>query len=407
LPCNGQDSIQQPERSEPPRSNSGPIQQIAAHSRLKSFRARVYRLLWKNTQVHKTPIKPITLKELAAMLELSQSTVSRIINGEATAHRIAEETQRRVLHAAALNGYVANSVARSLRQKRTYTVGVIVPEISEGYSTAVISGIEDELLKDGYFYLVVSHRHRADLLDGYPRMMLSRSVEGIIAIDSPFDEELPVPVVSVSGHKRRDGVINIELDHEQAAHLALSYLKSLGHKQIAFIKGQAFSSDTNLRWQAIEDEARKLDICIDPRLVVQLQSPEPGPAPGIEVTRDLLQAKQPFSAIFAFNDVTAIGAIIALREAGLNVPQDVSVLGFDDIMAASTNYPPLTTIHQPLRAMGQAAASTLLRLIRDEIPHPHPSAITVYPRLVIRQSTGLAIEPNAMHKARVAHVGLN
>lgn len=336
----------------------------------------------------KAPIKPITLKELAAMLELSQSTVSRIINGEATAHRIAEETQQRVLHAAALNGYVANTMARGLRQKRTYTIGVIVPEISEGYSTTVISGIEDELLKDGFFYFVVSHRHRPDLLEGYPRMMLARSVEGIVAVDSPMNEDLPVPVVSVSGHERREGVINIELDHDQAACLALSHLKSLGHKQIAFIKGQAFSSDTNLRWQAIVQAARDLQVTIDERLVVQLQSPEPGPGPGEEVTRQLLQTRQPFTAIFAFNDVTAIGAISALREAGLRVPKDVSVLGFDDIVAASTHHPPLTTIHQPLRSMGQAAASTLLSLIRDEAPHPRPAAITVYPKLVVRKSTG-------------------
>ena len=259
----------------------------------------------------KAPIKPITLKELAAMLELSQSTVSRIINGEATAHRIAEETQRRVLHAAAFNGYVANTMARGLRQKRTYTIGVIVPEISEGYSTTVLSGIEDELLKDGFFYFVVSHRHRPDLLEGYPRMMLARSVEGIIAVDSPMSEDMPVPVVSISGHERRDGVINIELDHDQAAHLALSHLKSLGHRQIAFIKGQEFSSDTRLRWQAIVQAARNLDLHIDERLVIQLQSPEPGPAPGQEVTRELLLTKQPFTAIFAFNDVTAIGAISA------------------------------------------------------------------------------------------------
>ena len=197
----------------------------------------------------KKTLKPITLKEFAAILELSQSTVSRIINGAGGAHRIAEETQQRVLHAAALYGYTANSVARSLRQKRSYTIGVIVPEISDGYSTAVLSGIEDELLKDGFFYFVVSHRHRAELLEGYPRMMLARSVEGIIAIDSPIEEELPVPLVSVSGHKRREGVINIELHHEQAAHMALSHLKTLGHRHIAFIKGQAFSSDTNPRWE--------------------------------------------------------------------------------------------------------------------------------------------------------------
>jgi LacI family transcriptional regulator len=95
-----------------------------------------------------------------------------------------------------------------------------------------------------------------------------------------------------------------------------------------------------------------------------------------------------FTAIFAFNDVTAIGAISALREAGLRVPRDVSVLGFDDITAASMHHPPLTTIHQPLRNMGQVAASTLLSLIRNEIPHPQPEAITVYPKLVVRKSTG-------------------
>lgn len=339
----------------------------------------------------KPSIKPITLKELAAALELSQSTVSRIVNGEAAAHRIAEETQQRVLHAAALYGYTANAVARSLRQKRTYTIGVIVPEISEGYSTAVISGVEDELLKDGFFYFVVSHRHRPELLHGYPRMMLARSVEGIIAIDTTIDEELPVPLVSVSGHKQREGVINIELDHAQAAHLALAHLKSLGHRQIAFIKGQAFSSDTNPRWQAIVDEARALELDVDQQLVVQLHSPEPGPGPGMDVTRQLLQTGRPFTAIFAFNDLTAIGAILALREAGLRVPKDVSVLGFDDVLAASTNNPPLTTIQQPLRGMGQAAASTLLKLIQDELPHPHPATITIHPKLIVRESTGHAV----------------
>lgn len=347
----------------------------------------------------KHPVKPITLKELAATLELSQSTVSRIINGEAAAHRISEETRQRVLHAAALYGYTANAVARSLRQKRTYTIGVIVPEISEGYSTAVISGVEDELLQDGYFYFVVSHRHRPELLQGYPRMMLARSVEGIIAIDTTIEEVLPVPMVSVSGHRRREGVINIELDHRQAAHLALSHLKSLGHRNIAFIKGQVFSSDTNPRWKGIVEEAKALDLPVDPQLVVQLQSPEPGTGPGTEVTRQLLKTGRPFSAIFAFNDVTAIGAIAALREAGLRVPRDVSVLGFDDVLAAASNNPPLTTIQQPMRSMGQVAASTLLKLIQDELPHPLPPAITVLPKLIVRKSTGHLAEHPAAHAA--------
>jgi LacI family transcriptional regulator len=333
------------------------------------------------------PLKPISLKEFSSLLELSQSTVSRIVNGEADKYRIARETQQRVLQAAALHGYTANTVARGLRKKRSYTVGVIVPEISEGYSTAVLGGIEDELLKDDFFYFVVSHRHRPDLLKGYQRMLLARSVEGIIAVDTPIEEDLSVPLVSVSGHQRREGVINIELDHGQAAHLALSHLKELGHREIAFIKGQAFSSDTNRRWEAIVEEAKALDITIHPELVAQLRGTEPGPGPGAEVTRQLLLARRPFTALFAFNDVTAMKAILALREAGLRVPKDVSVVGFDDVLAASTYNPPLTTIRQPLRDMGQAAASTLLGLIRGQIPHPRPAVITVYPKLVVRKST--------------------
>jgi DNA-binding LacI/PurR family transcriptional regulator len=333
------------------------------------------------------PQKPMSLKELARLLCLSQSTVSRIVNGGASAHRIARETEQRVLRAAEMHGYTANPVARSLRQKRTYTIGVIVPEISEGYSTAVLSGIEDELLKDGFFYFVVSHRHRPELLAGYPRMMMARWVEGIIAVDTPIDSDLPVPLVSVSGHNRHEKVINIELDHDKAAHLALAHLKSLGHRHIAFIKGQELSSDTKRRWQAIEEAAKVLEIAIDPRLVTQLQSLEPGPGPGIEVTRQLLQAGRPFTAIFAFNDVTAMGAILTLREAGIRVPKEISIVGFDDIPAASMNNPPLTTIRQPLRSMGQAAATTLLGLIRDDMPRPHPETITVYPELKLRKST--------------------
>jgi DNA-binding LacI/PurR family transcriptional regulator len=336
-------------------------------------------------------LKSPSLKELSAVLNLSQSTVSRVINGEGDKFRIARKTQERVLHAAAVHGYSANTVARGLRQKRSYTVGVIVPEISEGYSTAVLGGIEDELLKDGYFYFVVSHRHRPDLLKVYPRMMMARAVEGIIAVDTPMEVELPIPVVSVSGHQHRDGMVNIELDHAQAAHLALSHLKSLGHKQIAFIKGQVFSSDTNRRWRAIVESAKALEIAIDPRLVTQLQSGDPGPGPGIDVTRELLETKLPFTALFAFNDVTAMGAILALREAGLRIPKDISVVGFDDVLAASTYNPPLTTVRQPLRNMGQTAASTLLEMIRDEKQQlAQPAAITVYPNLVVRKSTAQA-----------------
>jgi DNA-binding LacI/PurR family transcriptional regulator len=335
--------------------------------------------------------KAVSLKELSAILQLSQSTVSRVLNGSAKAHRIAPKTQERVFRAASKYGYSANTVARSLRQKRSFTLGVIVPELSEGYSTTVLSGIEDELLKEGFFYFVVSHHHRADLLKEYVRMMLARAVEGIITVDTLIEDELSIPLVSISGHELRNGMIGIELAHKEAARLALEHLMRLGHKRIAFIKGQQFSSDSEVRWQSIVGTAQALRLPIDPKLVVQLCGEEPGSGPGLEVTKQLLKTKLPFTALFAFNDMSAIGAIQALREAGLHVPRDVSVVGFDDVLIATTSNPPLTTIHQPLRAMGQAGASTLLDRIRNPMTQWHPSVITVHPKLVVRESTGPAV----------------
>lgn len=331
--------------------------------------------------------KSIALKELSAYLGLSQSTVSRVINGGAKAHRIAEETQRRVLEAASRLGYEANIIARSLRQKRTFTVGVLVPEISEGYSTAVLSGIEDALLKEGLFYFVASHRHHPELLEAYPRLMISRAVDGIIAVDTKISEHIPVPVVAVSGHWHNQNAISVELDHRQAARQALEHLQKLGHQRIAFIRGQAFSSDTSRRWKAIREIAAKLNITLYPELTVQLHSPEPGPEPGHIATQELLSRKSPFSAIFSFNDVSAIGAITALREAGLQVPRDVSVVGFDDVLSAAASHPPLTTVRQPLREMGQMAATTLLSMIQGHASHAPGTVITVYPELVVRRST--------------------
>lgn len=331
--------------------------------------------------------KSIALKELSAYLGLSQSTVSRVINGAAKAHRIAEETQLRVLEAAAHFGYEANIIARSLRQKRTFTIGVLVPEISEGYSTAVLGGIEDTLLKEGLFYFVASHRHHADLLEAYPRLMISRAVDGIIAVDTKISEHIPVPVVAVSGHWHNKHAVSVELDHRQAAHQALEHLQKLGHQRIAFIKGQAFSSDTSRRWKAIREVALKLGIPLHTELTVQLRSPDPGPEPGHLATQELLSRKSPFSAIFSFNDVSAVGAITALREAGLQVPRDVSIIGFDDVIFAATSHPPLTTIRQPLRQMGQMAAATLLGMIQDDGSHIPGTVITVYPELITRRST--------------------
>lgn len=332
-----------------------------------------------------------SLKDLAAHLGLSQATVSRVINNVGKNYRISAATQKRVLDAAAEMNYKASPLARGLRNRRSQTVGVMVPEISGGYAAAVLSGIEDVLLLSGYFYFVVSHHHRTELLRDYPALLLSRAVEGIIAVDSALETELPIPLVAVSSHLRSKSIVNIELDHAVAARYALEHLHRLGHRHIAFIKGQAFSSDTRVRWQAIAKVAEELGIAVHPRLVVALEGDDPSPEPGRVATVKLLETGLPFTAIFAFNDLSAMGAIVALREAGLNVPKQISVLGFDDILGAATNNPPLTTVRQPLQEMGRAAATVLLQRIKGQQATYESNSILVLPTFVERNSTAPAL----------------
>lgn len=337
------------------------------------------------------PAPSVTLKTLADHLGLSPATISLVVNRAPAARAIPRVTQERVLAAARRFNYRPNSIARSLQAQRTFTIGVLVPEISEGYAALVMSGIEDYLLQAGFLYFVASHRHRPDLIDEYPRLLLERAVEGLIAVDTPCHRRLRVPVVAVSGHDTTHGVTNIALDHRHAADLAIAHLIALGHRQIAFIKGQAFSSDTDTRWQNICDAMRRVGLRVDPRLTVQLDSDLPTPDVGYAVTLQLLSRGVPFTALFAFNDISAIGAMRAIREDGRRVPHDVSIVGFDDIQSAAFQHPALTTVRQPLRKMGELAAETLLRRIADPGRRAYPKQITVEPELVVRGSTRVAV----------------
>ena len=331
--------------------------------------------------------KPVTLKELAALVGLAPATVSLVLNRSSVADSIPQETKDRIFRAVRKYKYRPNFFARSLRAQRSFTIGVLVPEVSDGYSAHVMSGVEDHLLQEGYFYFVASHRHRPDLIDEYPRLFVERSVDGLIAVDTPWTLPLRVPVVTVSGHTQVRGVTNIVLDHARAAEVALQHLAHLGHRQIAFIKGQEFSSDTDVRWTNIEKVAACLGLCIGPKLVAQLQGDSSSPDLGYKATEKLLATRKPFTALFAFNDISAMGAILALREAGLRVPEDVSVVGFDDIQSAAYQNPPLTTVRQPLRKMGRIAAETLLRRIRRSGTDRQAGETMVEPELIVRGTT--------------------
>src|SRR5467141_2338375 len=341
-------------------------------------------------KVRKPARESVSLKSLAEHLGLSKTAVSFVINRSPSAKSIPQSTQELIRRAARELNYRPNQLARSLRQQRSYTIGVVVPEISEGYAALVMSGIEDHLLEQGYFYFVVSHRHRNELIQEYPLLLQQRAVEGLIAVDTALSEGVQVPLVAVSGHRDVPGVTNIVLNHARAATLALEHLTQLGHRQMAFIKGQEFSSDTAVRWDSVREAAAKLGINIKDRLVGQLEGESSSPELGYVVTRKLLASREPFTALFAFNDISAIGAIQALREAGRRVPEDISVVGFDDIQSAAFQNPALTTVRQPLRAMGVIAAETLLRRITAAANTPYPKEIVVEPELVVRASTAKA-----------------
>jgi LacI family transcriptional regulator len=335
----------------------------------------------------KTTGTGVSLKHLAEHLGLSQAAVSFVINRSPAAKSIPQRTQELIRAAARELNYRPNHLARSLRQQRSFTIGVVVPEISEGYAALVMSGIEDHLLQEGYFYFVVSHRHRNELIEEYPLLLQQRAVEGLIAVDTVLAEAPDVPSVAVSGHRDVPGVTNIVLNHAKAACLALQHLTKLGHRKMAFIKGQAFSSDTQVRWDAVREAAQKFGIEVKERLIGQLEGESSSPQLGYQVAQKLLASREAFTALFSFNDISAIGAIQALREAGKRIPEDVSVVGFDDIQSAAFQNPALTTVRQPLREMGMIAAETLLRRITAPAKAPYPKEIVVEPELILRAST--------------------
>ena len=338
--------------------------------------------------------RPVSLKILADYLGLCPATVSVVLNN-VPGRSIPHETRERVRAAARKFNYQPSLLARSLRKQRTFTIGVLVPELSDGYHTMVMSGIGDHLMQEGYFYFSAHHRHRADLVEEYPRLFMGRGAEGIIAIDTALEHELPIPVVAVAGHKKITGVTNVALDHRRAAELALRHLHQLGHRHIAFMRGQPFSSDSDDRWRSIVAVAREIDIEIRPELTIQLEKDLTSPELGYPVVQQLLQHKCRFTAIVSFNDIAAIGAIRALRDANLRVPDDISVVGFDDIKAAAYHNPSLTTIRQPLHDMGQSAARILLQRIQGFKEYPKEFAVP--PELIIRESTA---PPNARLRRR-------
>jgi DNA-binding LacI/PurR family transcriptional regulator len=333
---------------------------------------------------------------LAEYLDLSAATVSFVLNNSPN-RSIPETTRNRVREAAKKFGYQPSQIARSLQGRRTHTIGVMLPELGDGYHSQVLSGAADVFMKEGFFFFTAHHRHKQDLVAEYPSLLQARGVEGLLAIDTHFDNVPPMPTVAVANHTALPGLTNVVLDHERAAELALGHLYRLGHRKIAYMRGQNFSSDSLSRWRSTLHVARSLGLQVSANLTIRLDKDTHSPELGYPGVQGLLMRRRDFTAVLCFNDVSAIGTVRALHDAGLRVPADVAVMGFDDIPAAEFYTPRLTTIRQPLQEMGRVAASLLLRKIAgDKVP----DLSRIDPELVIREST--AVRPSPRGKKSTA-----
>jgi DNA-binding LacI/PurR family transcriptional regulator len=330
----------------------------------------------------------ITLKKLAEHLSLSRTTISLILNDVPEATRFPEETRQRVVESARRLGYRPNYFARSLGRKRTYLIGIIAPDFGNGYEAALLSGFQRYLLNTGYTSVISTHLWSSSLLQRHVETLCDRGAEGLLLINSTPNESPGIPAVTICTDRSPRWSTRVSIDNAFGIDKAINHLVGLGHRQIAFIKGPEWSGDTKERWRAVLATCKTLGLHVDPRRTVQLERLEPPGTRHAEEGRiaaqELLRRGKPFTAIVAFNDVSALSAMAALREGGYKVPEDVSIIGFDDIEFASIAYPPLTTIRQPLHEMGASAAELLLRkLTKDE----KVRNLRVRPELIVRSST--------------------
>jgi len=335
--------------------------------------------------------KKVTLKFLSERLGLSKSAISSVLNNAPLARTFASETRERIFKAAEEYNYKPNYFARYLNHRRSYLIGVLAPDLAEGYSAGVLVGIEQHLLQSDYHFFLASHEWSQTRIERTIELFMERGVDGIILINTPLSSEVDLPLAVIGKADTVDRGISISIDNHAGIRLALEHLVSLGHQNIAFIKGHKDSADTEDRWDAVLAAARSFSIKVDPKLVVQLERLGAQQLSAIEegarCAGQLLSRRRGFTALMAFNDISAIGAINRFRERGWRIPQDLSVVGFDDVVAARVVYPALTTVQQPLRLIGEAAAREVINAITNGVKDQH---LVLTPELVIRQSTAPA-----------------
>lgn len=340
----------------------------------------------------------VTIRDVANQSGYSVTTVSLVLNKAPLARNISAATKDRIKFVAQELGYRPNIFARSLRNKRSQTIGVIVYDIADSYCAQVLSGIDSGLYKSGYLSLVSDIQNDNARFRRSLEMLLLRRVEALIVLANPlslkvdllrtFDAE-DIPTILIGRIAEQDAFSSVVVNNEGGGRLALTHLYDLHHRRIAFIKGPQRIEDSYQRWLGITRVAKEAGLKIDPDLVRELKETTPSYESAYELTLDLMARKKRFTALLAFDDMTAFGAIRAMKTKGLEVPTDCSVIGFDDTPAAAYYCPSLTTICQQMETLGKAGVEIALRLITGKSKgHSVPPAYrTIEPALIAREST--------------------
>jgi LacI family transcriptional regulator len=330
----------------------------------------------------------VTMHQVAAEAGVSVSTVSKVINGR---YGVARETVDNVNQVIERLGYEASLVARSLRNHRTNVIGLLVADF-EPFSVEVLKGAADAIHGSGFELVAYSSGGRVDEHVGWERRYLSRLmgtlVDGAVLVtptvtDVPFDG----PIVAVDPHTGSSRLPTVTADNLQGARLGVRHLLELGHTRIGMITGRADLVSAQRREQGYREALQAAGLPVDEALV---RNGAFEPEPAHVAARELLTLPEPPTAIFAANDLSALETLEVAAELGVRVPDQLSVVGFDNIPESALADPPLTTVEQPIRRMGHDAIEMLTTLIRGGVlEEPH---VTVETRLEVRRSTAPPME---------------
>jgi LacI family transcriptional regulator len=345
--------------------------------------------------------RAVTIRDIARESGFSASTVSIVLNDAPLARYIPAQTKERIGSVARRLGYRPNQLARSLRNKRNHTVGVMVFDITDPFCTPILRGIEASLYQASCMAILADAHNDRPRFERYLEMLLERRVEGLVVVANWLVvdinlladlEKRSIPTAVIGRDLASDSVSSVMVDNAAGARIALEHLYSLGHREIGFIRGPKALVDSAPRWEGIKAFARSAGLALDAKLAVDLPhsfDSSQGFEAGYKLTEELLRRKRSFTALMAFDDITALGAIRALTKAGIKVPDQCSVIGFDDVAPAALSSPPLTTVRQPMETMGATAVGIVVEAVTAEQEQREVTAIhkKLAPELIVRQST--------------------